>query len=92
VFANSEIIELDFYHAVPGCGSDEDIPFYLSFSPALKHFMHLKEIKVIYYAGYKAGKVPADLASACLVLADWNMRRNCKLRIERTRGSVKKLH
>ena len=94
MFANSEIIELDFYHAVPGCGSDEDIPFYLSFSPALKHFMHLKEIKVIYYAGYKPGKVctpsgvPADLASACLELADWNMRRYKGRRVGMT-GNVR---
>ncbi|MCL2410643.1 MAG: hypothetical protein FWC97_03270, partial [Treponema sp.] len=27
------------------------------------------------WSGYKAGDVPADLASACLELAAWNMNR-----------------
>jgi hypothetical protein len=32
-------------------------------------------IKVRYLAGYSPGKAPADLASACLELAAWNMTR-----------------
>jgi hypothetical protein len=31
--------------------------------------------RVHYVAGYRPGKAPADLASACLELAAWNMSR-----------------
>ena len=71
----SEIIELDFYSIIPDCGSDEDIPFNVSFSPALKRYRGLTAVKIIYLAGYNAGKAPPDLASACLELAAWNMTR-----------------
>jgi hypothetical protein len=30
-------------------------------------------IRIRYLAGYSVGKAPADLASACLELAAWNM-------------------
>ena len=69
------IIEPDFYHTVHGCGVGEDIPFYLSFTPAIKRYRNLKTIKVMYWAGYQQGKVPADLANACMELAIWNLRR-----------------
>jgi hypothetical protein len=35
----------------------------------------LSGLKVHYRAGYSPGKIPADLASACLELAAWNMSR-----------------
>jgi hypothetical protein len=49
-------------------------------------------IKVRYLAGYSPGKAPADLASACLELAAWNMSRYRGRRIGMTgnvRGSGK---
>jgi len=42
----------------------------------------------VYWAGYAAGKVPADLASACLELAVWNMNRYKGRRIGMT-GNVR---
>jgi hypothetical protein len=70
-----EIVEPEFYRVIPDCGIDEDLPFSLSFSPALKRYRGLSAIKAVYWAGYPAGKAPADLASACLELAAWNMNR-----------------
>jgi hypothetical protein len=32
-------------------------------------------LKIHYWVGYQTGEVPADLASACLELAAWNMTR-----------------
>ena len=75
VFTNGEIIEPDFYNIVPDCGILEDTPFYLSLSPALKRYINLNTIKAVYWSGYQLGKVPADLASACLELASWNLKR-----------------
>jgi hypothetical protein len=49
-------------------------------------------IRVRYLAGYAADKAPADLASACLELAAWNMSRYRGRRIGMTgnvRGSGK---
>jgi hypothetical protein len=49
-------------------------------------------IKVRYMAGYSLGKVPPDLASACLELAAWSMSRYRGKRIGLTgnvRGSGK---
>jgi hypothetical protein len=46
----------------------------------------------VYRAGYVLGNVPADLASACLELAAWNMTRYKGRRIGMTgnvRGSGK---
>jgi hypothetical protein len=71
----SIIVENDFYHTIPDCGELEDIPFCLSVSPALRLVRDLSGIKVHYRAGYVPGKTPADLASACLELAAWNMNR-----------------
>ena len=91
-YTNGAIIEPDLYHCVPDCGVAEDIPFYLSLSPAFERLRNIKEIKIIYYAGYKLGKIPADLASACLELAAWNMSRYKGRRIGMTgnaRGSGK---
>ena len=77
IFANQEIIEPDFYNTIPDCGITEDIPFYLSLSPALRSYKKLKTFKVMYWAGYKQGKIPADLSTACMELAAWNINR-CK--------------
>jgi uncharacterized phiE125 gp8 family phage protein len=88
----SIIVENDFYYTVPDCGELEDIPFCLSTSPALRLVRDLSGIKVHYRAGYVTGKVPADLASACLELAAWNMSRYRGRRIGMTgniRGSGK---
>jgi len=71
----SEFVEPDFYTVVPDCGTDVDLPFALSLSPALKRLRGLQALKVVYSSGYSQGKVPADLASACMELAAWNMNR-----------------
>jgi hypothetical protein len=86
------IVEPDFYHTIPDCGEPENIPFCLSVSPALRLVRELSGLKVHYRAGYVPGRVPADLASACLELATWNMGRYRGRRIGMTgavRGSGK---
>ena len=85
---NGEILEPDFYKVIPDCGTDEDIPFCLSLSPALNRYRGLKAIKAVYWAGYAPGKVPSDLASACMELAAWNMNRYRGRRIGMT-GNVR---
>jgi hypothetical protein len=82
------IVENDFYHTIPECGELEDIPFSLSVSPALRLVRDLSGLKVHYRAGYVPGKTPADLASACLELAAWNMSRYRGRRIGMT-GNVR---
>jgi hypothetical protein len=86
------IFENDFYHTMPEYGAIEDIPACLSVSPALRLVRDLSGLKVHYRAGYVPGKVPPDLASACLELAAWNMSRYRGRRIGITgnvRGSGK---
>jgi hypothetical protein len=75
LLGNGEILEPDFYETLPDCGTDDDIPYNLSVSPALKRYPGLKALKAVYWAGYQMGKIPADLASACMELAAWNMGR-----------------
>jgi hypothetical protein len=88
------IVEPDFYHTIPDCGEPENVPFCLSVSPALRLVRELSGLKVHYRAGYVCGKVgdpygvPADLASACLELAAWNMSRYRGRRIGMT-GNVR---
>ena len=84
----SIIVEPDLYHTIPDCGELEDIPFCLSASPVLRLVRELSGLKVHYRAGYVPGKVPADLASACLELAAWNMSRYRRRRIGMT-GNVR---
>jgi len=84
----SEIIEPDFYSVIPDCGTFEDIPFHISFSRALQRYRGLSAVKVVYWAGYNAGNVPPDLASACLELAAWNINRYKGRRIGMT-GNVR---
>jgi hypothetical protein len=83
-----DIVEPDFYNVIPVCGTDDDLPFHISLSPALQRHRGLSAFKVVYWAGYAAGKVPADLASACLELAAWNMNRYRGRRIGMT-GNVR---
>jgi hypothetical protein len=71
---NGEIIEPEFYRIVPDCGTELNIPFSIELSPALTR-LDYKVIKVVYWAGYNKGAVPADLVAACLELASWNMNR-----------------
>jgi hypothetical protein len=85
---NGEILEPEFYGVVPDCGCDDDIPFSLSLSPALLRCRGLSAVKVVYWAGYLVGKVPADLASACMELAAWNMNRYKGRRIGMT-GNIR---
>jgi hypothetical protein len=82
------IVEPDLYHTVPACGEVEDIPCCLWVSPALRLVRDLSGLKVHYRAGHSAGNVPADLASACLELAAWNMSRYRGRRIGMT-GAVR---
>ena len=86
--SKEEILEPDFYKVIPECGSEEDWPYAISFSPAIKRFLNIEAVHVLYIAGYSIGKVPADLASACLELAAWNMNRYRGRRIGMT-GSVR---
>ena len=89
MYGNGEILEPEFYATVPDCSSDYDMPFSLSLSPAIKRFLALNSIKVVYWAGYASDRIPADLASACLELAAWNMNRYKGRRIGMT-GNVRK--
>ena len=57
---------IEQYEIFPVYGIDIDLPFHLSLSPALRRYRRLSAIKVVYTAGYDHGKVPPDLASACI--------------------------
>jgi hypothetical protein len=96
------LVEPELYSLLPEReGEDmpaEDIPHVLRLSPALRRLPGLLAFKVVYRAGYACGEagdvcgVPADLASACLELAAWNMTRYRGRRIGMTgnvRGSGK---
>jgi hypothetical protein len=82
------IAEPGLYRTMPDCGELEDIPFRLSVSPALRLVRGLSGLNVRYRAGYSPGKAPADLATACLELAAWNMSRYRGRRIGLT-GAVR---
>jgi hypothetical protein len=74
-FEQPELVEPDFYHTIPDCTDSEDMPFCLSVSQSLKMVRGMGALKIQYWAGYTTGKVPPDLASACMELAVWNMAR-----------------
>jgi hypothetical protein len=86
--SNVELLEPEFYEVVPDCGTDVDLPSYISLSPALKRYKGLTAIKIIYQSGYSGGDVPGDLAAACFELAAWNMNRYRGRRIGMT-GNVR---
>ena len=85
---DGEILEPEFYQIIPDCGTDIDLPFNISLSPALKRYRGLSAVKAIYWAGYAIGKAPADLSTACLELAAWNLNRYRGRRIGMT-GNVR---
>ena len=85
---SGKILGKEFFRAVPDCGTYIDIPFSIELSPEVRKLRGLKFIKVAYWAGYPRGKVPPDLASACLELAAWNMSRYRGRRIGMT-GNVR---
>ena len=90
--SKEEIFEPDFYKIIPDCKSEEDWPYAVSISPAIKHYPNIEALHIFYWAGYAAGKAPPDLASACLELATWNMNRYKSRKIGTTgniRGSGK---
>jgi len=70
----SVLIDPVFYRPMIGNGFNEELPFELLLSPSLRPYCYTS-FKVIYWAGYKNGSVPADLAAACMELASWNMNR-----------------
>ena len=75
-----ELLEPDFYRVIPELEAEtgerpEDTAFSLSLSPALYRGRGCLAVKAVYRAGYASGEAPADLASACLELAAWNMSR-----------------
>jgi hypothetical protein len=80
------------YYCLPDEGIHEDIPFSLVLRPPSRLAREEAGIKVRYVAGYGAGEIPPDLASACLELAAWNMARYRGRRVGMTgnvRGSGK---
>ena len=89
VIGNSwETIDPKTYFCLPDVGICEDIPFSVVLRPPLSKSTDKMVLKVKYMAGYSVGNVPADLASACLELAAWNMNRYRGRRIGMT-GSVR---
>ena len=83
---NGEILDTRFYSIFPDFGDEIDLPCYMTLSNKLKKIRDLKYIQVIYNAGYSAINVPADLASACLELAAWNLDRYRGRQIEGKEG------
>jgi hypothetical protein len=80
-FSEAGLIDSKHYYCLPDEGIHEDIPFSLVLRPPLRLSREEMSIRVRYSAGYALlkvetpGGVPADLASACLELAAWNMSR-----------------
>jgi hypothetical protein len=87
-----ELVEPEFYSLCPDIEERLDIPHALRLSPALERLPGLTAFKAVYRAGYVPGKVPADLASACLELAAWNMARYKGRRIGMTGNNTTALH
>jgi len=71
---NGEKLVSEYYRIIPDCGTEIDLPFTIELSPAVKR-LQITEIKVSYWAGYALENIPADIASACMELAIWNMNR-----------------
>jgi hypothetical protein len=75
LFGPENLMESKYYYCLPDEGINEDIPFSLVLRPTLRLAREGMGVKAVYLAGYSIGKVPADLAAACLELAAWNMAR-----------------
>jgi hypothetical protein len=88
LFTPETLVDPKHYYCLPDEGVREDIPFSLVLRPPLRLKREEMGIKVRYLAGYSTGKAPADLASACLELAAWNMSRYRGRRIGMT-GAVR---
>jgi hypothetical protein len=92
LFGPENLVDPQYYYCLPDEGIREDIPFSLVLRPPFRLAQEEMGIRVRYVAGYAPGKAPADLASACLELAAWNMSRYRGRRIGMTgnvRGSGK---
>ncbi|MDR1099377.1 MAG: hypothetical protein LBL28_02740, partial [Treponema sp.] len=88
LFTPENMVDPKHYFCLPDEGIQEDIPFSLVLRPPLRLSRGEMGIRVRYLAGYVPGKAPADLASACLELAAWNMSRYRGRRIGMT-GNVR---
>jgi hypothetical protein len=94
LFSPENLVDSKHYYCLPDEGIHEDIPFSLILRSPFRLAREEMGIKVRYLAGYVPGKagdpygVPADLASACLELAAWNMSRYRGRRIGMT-GNVR---
>jgi hypothetical protein len=97
--AAGELVEPEFYHVIPDLEGEtgewpEDRVYSLVLSPAYRRGTPLAGVKAVYLAGYDCGEAgspygaPADLASACLELAAWNMSRYRGKRIGMT-GAIR---
>jgi hypothetical protein len=82
------LVDPKHYFCLPNEGIHEDIPFSLVLRSPYRLTREEMGIQVRYLAGYVPGKVPVDLASACLELAAWNMSRYRGRRIGMT-GNVR---
>jgi hypothetical protein len=87
-FAPENLVDPKHYYCLPDEGIQEDLPFSLVLRPPCRLTREEMGIRVRYLAGYVPGKAPADLASACLELAAWNMTRYRGRRIGLT-GNVR---
>ena len=63
LYGNGEILEPDFYNTIPDCGTDDDLPFSLSLSPALQKYRGLSAIKAVYWAGYVVNPHPCGFTT-----------------------------
>jgi hypothetical protein len=97
LFGPENLVDPKHYYCLPDEGIREDsdlwsAPFSLVLRPPYRLAREEMGIRIRYLAGYSTGKAPADLASACLELAAWNMSRYRGRRIGMTgnvRGSGK---
>jgi hypothetical protein len=95
--APENLVDPKHYYCLPDEGIHEDsdlwsAPFSLVLRLPYRLTREEMGIQVRYLAGYVPGEAPADLASACLELAAWNMSRYRGRRIGMTgnvRGSGK---
>jgi hypothetical protein len=75
LFGPENLVDPKHYYCLPDEGFMENIPFSLVLRPPYRLTREEMGIRARYVAGYVPGKVPADLASACLELAALNMSR-----------------
>jgi hypothetical protein len=92
LYSSENLVDSKHYYCLPDEGIREDLPFSLVLRPPRGLAREEMGIRVRYLAWYACGEVPADLTSACLELAVWNMTRYRGRRIGTTgnvRGSGK---